>query len=143
MTTSKSSIIKALLIIGISIILVVIIGITIAYSFIGRQALSVMLFLTALIAYFGILIVPGGWKEGEGFSESRIRLAITSAFLVVYLAYFSTVIFWSGKEALPPLANKMIETLTDLLSIVLPFYFGVTGAVEILKDRSKNGAQKN
>ncbi len=134
---------KPLLLIIISISVVAILGITVLHSYLGGRALSIMLILTALIAYFGVLIVPGGGKEGELFSESRIRLAITSSFVMVYFVYLSVVIFWK-QDALPPvLALKMVETLTDLLTIVLPFYFGVTGAVEIFKDRSKSPPKKN
>jgi hypothetical protein len=76
-------------------------------------------------------MLPGGFAEKTGFSESRIRLAITSTLFITYIVYWGTIIFWS-KEGLENSYNqKLFETLTDLLGLVLPFYFGATAAVQV------------
>ena len=122
-----------------AIALVVISGIASSYViFRGTQPLSVMLALVAAITYFGTLSIPGGGTKDEAITEGRIRLALASTFVIVYLVYLSTAIFWTvpgGAEQ--TLAGPLVETLTDLIKIVLPFYFGVSGAVEIAKSRSR------
>jgi hypothetical protein len=128
-----------LVFIAAAIAFVVVAGIWSSYVvFEGAQPLMVMLALVAAITYFGLLAIPGGWGVDTGFTEARIRLALASTFVMVYLVYLSTVIFWTvPEEPRQTYAKDMVGTLTDLIKIVLPFYFGASSAVEIAKSRSK------
>jgi hypothetical protein len=149
---SKNPIARGLFFITVAIVLVVIGGIVSSYVvFKGTQPLTVMLAVVAAVTYFGLLAMPGGWTESEGFREGRIRLALASTFVMVYLVYLATVIFWtdepaSGNEGTRQVwlfAETMVGTLTDMIKIVLPFYFGVSGAVEIAKSRAKAGDRES
>jgi hypothetical protein len=44
--------------------------------------------------------------------------------LVLYLTYFSMAVFWGEGK------NEMVNTLTNLLMVVIPFYFGASAAVQ-------------
>lgn len=109
------------------------------YSFLGWRALNAMLGLGAIASFFGILALPGGWSEGRGFTEARVRLALTSTLVMLYVLYFSTAIFWFGTpESEPsPLGETLFTTLSNLLMVVVPFYFGTTAATEIARTRSR------
>ena len=100
-----------------------------------RSFFSFMLVAVALTTYFGFLMLPSGFAEKTGFTESRIRLSIASTLVLTYLVYFCTVIFWAspGPNGTPKYDEKILTTLTDLLKIVLPFYFGATAVSEIVQ----------
>lgn len=79
-----------------------------------KAIFSLMIVSVGLITYFGFFMLPGGFAEKSGFSESRIRLAITSTLFITYIVYWGTIIVWS-KEGLQNSYNqKLFETLTDL-----------------------------
>lgn len=147
METDKK-VVRMVIFVGSIIALIYVIGICLGYyTSLRWQALNIMLGLVAIISFFGILIIPGGWSEGKGFSEGRVRFAITAALVMLYIIYFATVIFWfnvpeARQDELP---KALFNTLADMLKIVLPFYFGATAASEIAKSRrnSKSGDLKN
>ena len=92
-------------------------------------ALVLTLICVAVTTLFGTLCVGGNQADQGSFSESRIRLAIALSILVLYLLFFSMAVFWRT-DGLNP---KMIETLTNLLMVVIPFYFGASAAAQIGK----------
>lgn len=93
-----------------------------------------MLAVVGIVTFFGFLRLPMG--GAPGFSDGKMRSALTGALVMTYLVYFSSTIWTAGHPSQADRANELLETLTGLLAIVLPFYFGVTGAVEIAKGRS-------
>jgi uncharacterized membrane protein len=103
----------------------------------SHMAFSILLVLVTLTTYFGFLMLPGGFREETGFTESRIRLAIASTLTLTYLIYFCTVIFFSKGTAEEKFNQELLGTLTDLLKIVLPFYFGAAAVSEIVQKRSE------
>ena len=98
---------------------------------------SILLVLVTLTTYFGFLMLPGGFREETGFTESRIRLAIASTLTLTYLVYFCTVVFFSDSATQKLYNKELLETLTGLLKIVLPFYFGAVAATEVFQKRSE------
>ena len=108
------------------------------FAFIHPMSFSILLVLVTLTTYFGFLMLPGGYREESGFTESRIRLAIASTLTLTYLVYFCTVVFFSKDAAAADRFNpELLGTLTDLLKIVLPFYFGAAAATEIFTKRTE------
>lgn len=97
----------------------------------GWVVLTVTLILSTIVCLFGVLALPGGRDDKGVFLEARVRLSIAVTLLVVYFVLFSNaVLFGSGDTNI----NKdMMTTLTQLMTIVLPFYFGTSGLVEWAK----------
>lgn len=138
---SDNKIIVPLSILGVVIATIVIGGYF--YSLNTKMAFSILLVLVALTTYFGFLMLPGGFNKESGFSESRIRLAIASTLTLTYLVYFCTGIFFMSDEVQNPVKMELLETLTNLLTIVLPFYFGATAVTEIVQYKSSQNNENS
>ncbi len=121
--------IKSLISILAIIVILVILGLLAAYYEVMKGAFSMMLILVALVTFFGLLLSPGGLSSDGSLKESRIRFCITATLVVTYVVYFGTTAFW--KEEISELEKEMISTLTTLLAVALPFYFGASAAVAI------------
>ena len=136
---TENRVVRPVVLVGSLIALIFVAGIILGYyTWLEYQALQMMLGLVAIGSFFGILVIPGGWSEGRGFSTGRVQLALTSALVMLFVVYYATVIFWYGvPEAMEPpeLPKQMLDTLSDLLKIVVPFYFGATAAEKVLKSR--------
>lgn len=116
-------------------------GIALAYwVFKHDVVLGVTLVLIAFINFFGFLGLPGAVGRGGEFRESRIRLGIAASLLLVYLTYFGTIVFLAAPQN-PTQEEKLLATLTSLLSIVIPFYFGASAAVEIGSRLKKDNSE--
>jgi hypothetical protein len=121
---------------SVAIVAVVSLGLWAGYYFHHRAFLGLMMVIVAVIVFFGLLACPGSYQGGT-FSEARIRLAITATLLIAYLVYFGTVVFLEKNPDEAAFAPDVLPTLTNLLSITIPFYFGATAALEIAKVRSQ------
>ena len=125
---------KGIVVVGIVVILLASLGVWITYNYssnFGKFGLSLTLVVVGLGTFFGTLATPGGSEPDGTVRERRIRLSIAATLVVIYVVYFGLTAFW--KEAASELEREMISTITTLLSIVLPFYFGASAAVEISK----------
>jgi hypothetical protein len=135
---SENIAVRPIILVGALIALIFVVGIGLGYyTKLGWKALNIMLGLIAICSFFGIMAVPGGWSENNGFSDGRVRLALTSTLVMLYVVYFATVIFWfnvpeAKQEEIP---KALFTTLADMLKIIVPFYFGATAATEIAKSR--------
>lgn len=87
-------------------------------------AVTLVLILGGTITLFGTMAIPGAQTADGSFSEQRIRLAIAMTVLVVYLVYFGMAVVWGGN------LTPMVGTLTNLVMVVIPFYFGASAAVQ-------------
>ena len=96
----------------------------------AELALVLTLVFTAVLTLFGTLALPGAQDESGNFREQRIRFSIAITILILYLIYFSMAIFWQTGT------NKdLVATLTNLMMVVIPFYFGASAAAQIAKRR--------
>lgn len=87
------------------------------------MTMAVTMTISGIITLFGTLSVPGAQNSDGSFKEQRIRLSITMSILVIYFIWWSFALQWStSDESL----NPMFETLTDLIKIIIPFYFGAS-----------------
>jgi hypothetical protein len=93
------------------------------------QSWATMMFLfslvaPALVATFGIFLVRGDWRDG-----------ITAGFVVAYLLMLlSAVGLGFGDRGLgttESLRNVLVQNFTSLMSIVIVFYFGSEGAIQV------------
>jgi len=99
----------------------------------GWVALTVTLVVAMLITLFGVLALPEGRDDKGVLREERVRLAIAVTLLVVYFVLFSNAVLFGNNDA--NINGEMMDTLTQLMTIVLPFYFGTSGLVEWAKRR--------
>lgn len=78
----------------------------------------------ALVATFGIYLVRADWRD-----------AITAGFVVAYLLMLlSAVGLGFGDRAIgatESLRNILVQNFTSLMSIVIVFYFGSEGAIQV------------
>ena len=98
---------------------------------------GMMLAGSGIITFFGLLGIP---DKGELFSESRVRLAVCATFLVIYIVYFGSSVYLNptvtdDDKELKTFAKDLFPTLTNLLGIVVAFYFGSSAAVSIAKKK--------
>jgi len=138
--TSPNRALRPVLQIGVLIAVIFVAGIVLGYyTPLQWKALNAMLGLVAIVSFFGILALPGGWQEGTGFAEGRVRLALTAALVMLYVTYFATSIFWfnTPEAQQSELARALFTTLANMLMVVVPFYFGATAATEIAKLRAR------
>ena len=96
----------------------------------AELVLVLTLISAAVLTLFGTLALRGAQDEGGSFSEQRIRFAIAITVLVVYLVYFGMAVFWTEGTN-----QKMVETLTNLMMVVIPFYFGASAVAQIAKKK--------
>ena len=114
-----------------------------AYCMWGWLGLTVTLLLSMVATLFGILALSGARNDDGTFREARIRFAIAATLLVVYFVLFSNAVLWGTSDK--SINDSMMATLTQLMTIVLPFYFGTSGIVEWakIKQKSQNNAAKS
>lgn len=96
----------------------------------GEMVLVLTYIFTAILTLFGSLALPGAQDENGNFREERIRFSIAISVLVVYLVYFCGAVWWYGGKK-----NEMVETLTNLVMVVVPFYFGASAAAQIVQKK--------
>lgn len=99
----------------------------------AEMVLVLTIILSALITLFGTLALPGGQDEDGSYGEQRVRLAIAMSVLVVYLEFFCMSVFWGEGT----FNQGMVSTLTNLLMVVIPFYFGASAVAQIAKKNEK------
>ena len=103
---------------------------------------GLMTIAVGLITFFGILDLPGGVSADGGFTTGRVRFALTATLVVIFVVFFGTTAYWSNDlDKVAEFPKLMVGCLSTLLSIIIPFYFGTTAAIEIFKDRSTEPSQ--
>ncbi len=146
MERDDNPILKHLLLTAAAVVVVVAACTALAYGVFGnpqhRAYLGVMMVAIAVIVFFGLLSLPQTSDGGATITEARIRLAIAGTLLLEYLAYFGFVVFLERNKNEVGFAETVFPTLTGMIQIVLPFYFGASAAVQIAGARSKETPQE-
>jgi len=131
-----------LIAIAAAIIATVVVGLSVAYFVLsdGNSSLAygIVTIIVGVVTFFGLVSLPGGLSEDGNFDERRVRFAITATLVIVYVVYLGTTSYWNEKEKMSEYGKLMTQTLTNLLSIVIAFYFGATAAVEVFSRRKKD-----
>jgi hypothetical protein len=94
---------------------------------------SLILIISAIIALFGTLSIDGAQNPDGTYREQRIRLSIATTMLIVYLMYFGMAIMWRGEQP----GQGVLTTFTDLMMVVIPFYFASSAVVEYSGKKNK------
>ena len=121
--------------IGVFILLVTMVGLPAAYFLFNHTfVLSLMVIIMGVVTFCGFLMLPGSCDSAGVFDERRIRLAITASIFLTYLTYFGTAVFWND-DSFGGLQKELFDSITTLLTILLPFYFGASVAADYLKQK--------
>jgi hypothetical protein len=95
--------------------------------------------MVGVLTFFGVL----GLHDESALAKERIRDAIASAFIVVYLVLLGLLAFQSvsgeGFET-PEVANTLVTNFTVLMGVVIAAYFGAT-TYEKVKGVAGEGSQ--
>lgn len=127
------------------LLILLIVGICLPVSYLWLKhtfPLSIMLVFVGATSFFGILMLPGSCSSPGIFDERRIRLAITASLFLVYISYFGTAVFWKDGK-MGGVEEELFNSVTHLLAIILPFYFGSSVFSEYLKNRNPDSPKKN
>ena len=138
---------KKMVLIGIAVVSWVALFLWLGRTTGTRDFWAMMLIGAAAITFFGFLGLPGNIDDKGAFRESRIRLSITGTLLIVYLIYFGSIVYLQPDtdaegNIIKTEAESLLPTLTNLLMVTIPFYFGSSVAVEIANLQSKKGDSK-
>lgn len=103
---------------------------------------GMMLIGASVITFFGMLGLPGSVDKNGSFRESRIRLAITASFIVLYLVFFGSLenidkTYDANGDEIKTFASDLLPLLNSILMVTISFYFGSTAAIEIADSLSK------
>lgn len=93
--------------------------------------IALILIISAIFTFFGTMSIDGAQNSDGSFREQRIRFSIAASILVTYLIYFGMAIMWGDD----PGGSKVFGTFTDLMMVVIPFYFASSAAVEWSKNK--------
>jgi hypothetical protein len=92
-----------------------------------------------VITFLGILVLSH--RSGHrGFSTGEMRSAIAATFMVVYFTMLGILMFFYGK--LPEMAPTLIKNFTNLMGVVIAFYFGSTAVVEYATEKYRHTSEK-
>jgi hypothetical protein len=91
----------------------------------GSAAIGVVFFL-------GVLML--GNTGDQPFTLDAVRHAITAGFVTTYFTLLGFSAWYSGKTG-TSFAPNLMSTFTDLLKIILPFYFVTEAGVQFQKTR--------
>ncbi len=92
--------------------------------------LAMIAILLAFVTYFGFMAISQSLDQGWASNIGSMRTAITSGILVFYLFILSISIFFSTAYKFSPFAETMINNLTTIIGIIIPFYFGASAYVQ-------------
>jgi hypothetical protein len=84
--------------------------------------------LIGTVVFFSTLILADYASPDVGVSTGEMRSAISATIIVVYLVYLA---FSLGGKFKPEAA--IVSSFTNLVSIVVIFYFGSKGVIEAIK----------
>lgn len=127
------------------LLILLIVGVCLPLSYLlldHTLLLSCMLIFVGAVTFFGILMLPGSCSSEGVFDERRVRLAITASLFLMYISYFGTAVFWKD-DSMGEFEKELFGSVTNLLAIILPFYFGSSVLSEYLKNRDPDPLKKN
>lgn len=90
------------------------------------------------IVFFATLAIADYSSPDIGVSTGEMRSAISAAIVVVYIL---VIAFSLGGKFVSAIDSKIVDSFSDVVMVVVGFYFGSKGAIELL-DRWKCGQEK-
>jgi len=96
------------------------------------------------MAFFGILIWSSVNSSTDKFDMGEVRTAITGSLVIVYFVVLGFVLFLNKPaEINQDAVNVLLTSFTDLMKIVIIFYFGSRSLEEITRIVKGNSEGKS
>ena len=108
------------------------------YDINDDQKLSVWIIaFVGIIAFFGMLMITSYHQEHHPKHvkgpKGVMRAAIASSFIIVYFIVLSLVLFGEQSIIQNVPREKILEHFTSIIIVIIGFYFGSKGAIELYK----------
>jgi len=91
-----------------------------------------------IIAFFGMLMISSYHSEHHPKhikgSKGVLRRAITSSFVCVYFIVLSLILFGEQSLVEDVSRDKILGHFTNIIIVIVGFYFGSKGAIELYKE---------
>jgi hypothetical protein len=102
-------------------------------------------FLLPSITYFGIMDIFESLGIGLGVNKGTIRTAMVSAVLVLFFFVYPVSLFVDFGRADPAtdFARQMTQSFTNMLTIMIPFYFAASVYVQTHESSKSNGDESS
>ena len=107
-------------------------------------------FLLPSITYFGIMDIFESLGIGLGVNKGTIRTAMVSAVLVLFFFVYPDSLFvdfgradFGRADPATDFARQMTQSFTNMLTIMIPFYFAASVYVQTHESSKSNGDDKN
>jgi hypothetical protein len=98
---------------------------------VGRWPLAVALVLVGITTFLGVLL-SGHPRDGQiSIADDETRTAITVAMVVLYISILGMFSVSRFDPAEGSLSRDLFDQFGTLVVLVLGFYFGTTGAIQI------------
>ena len=97
---------------------------------------SLMLIAVGLISFYGAMGMGFGNKDNT-LSKGDVRLAIVIALITMYIVLTGTVAFFRGNTTLPEVSSTILGHFTNIVGVVIVFYFGTTAYEAVHKPPAK------
>ncbi len=89
----------------------------------SNNIFALMMVLVGIVSFYGAIGLGVGVKDSN-LSKTDIRLAITVSIISFYLVLVGTTSFFVNDRALPDITNTLITHFTNIVGVVIVFYFG-------------------
>jgi hypothetical protein len=92
-----------------------------------KAARSIAIFAIGVVSFLGMLGLSHRDTAGSAYNSGQVRVAITTAFMMVYFATLGIYLF--ADNEVTEFGRSLTNTLTSLFGVVVGFYFAAS-AVE-------------
>lgn len=94
-------------------------------------------FAIGVVSFLGMLAI-GHRDRAPGFDSAEVRVAITTAFVMMYFAILATFVFSSNVVGV--FGQSLVTDLTSLFGVVVGFYFASSAVVEYGRVRARGAS---
>lgn len=121
----------------IGLALVVILGAAYPIGYLLHNAnasRAVAIFTIGVVSFLGMLSLGHQGARYRSFDSSEVRVAVTTAFVMVYFAVLGVFLFSGNRVS--DFGRQLVGNLTSLYAVVVGFYFASSAVVEYGRARS-------
>ena len=96
----------------------------------SSRILSLMMVLVSVTVFYGFMGLGIGHADTT-LSKPDVRLAIMVATLTTFFVLVGTVSFFNKGSAPPPITDTMLTHFTNVVMVVIVFYFGAEAYITV------------
>ncbi len=103
----------------------------------SNNIFSLMMVLVGIVSFYGAIGLGVNAKD-KTLSKPDIRLAIAISLITFYLVLVGTTSFFVRARTLPEITETLINHTTNIVGVVIAFYFGTTAYEAVHKSGTEN-----